>query len=688
MGKIKKSTKKFQKQHLKETIEKRHKAQKLKKAIAKKKNNASRKKEKKKEDLLDVRKEIIEKDEEVEEEEDSDEMEDQEFDQVKTNQSSIKSNEVSKHKEQLESLKEKDPEFYKYLQENDLDLLNFDISDDDDDDDFIDNFDDNYDSESDENDDEEELLSNESKKNCESMQVDNSNHSLKKTEIGNANNSIPTLTTATLEKLQEAITQSYSLRSLQKLLLAFRAAAHINDDEEKRYSYKINDAAVFNNLVVICLKYTTGVFDHHLTRQNKNLTNEKLPYTHRKWKTLEPLVKSFLSSILYMLKQVTENDMIYFIVRESEKAVPYYACFSKLSKHYLKQLLNIWGTAEDKARIAAFLNIRKLASIAPPPFIDLCLKGIYTTFVQYCKETTIFTIPSINLMCNCAVEMYGINLKSSYQSAFNYIRQLAIHLRNSINNKNEETFNSVYNWQYIHCIEYWSKVLANYCDQTRESTNNKGSLQELIYPLVQVCTGVIRLNITAQYFPLHFHCIRSLIHLIKKTGTFIPLAPYLFDILLSAEIHRKPKLATLKPLDFSSTLKTPKVYLHTKVYQDGICDELVELLFEYYSCYSLSIAFPELAIPAIIQVKRHIKNSKNVKFNRQLQQFVEKLEQNSKFIEQERSRIDFSPNNRAQVKAFLRNVGSDSTPLGEYVKATRELKEQRQKLMAIDSTNE
>ncbi|CAG8470161.1 28778_t:CDS:10, partial [Dentiscutata erythropus] len=565
MGKIKKSTKKFQKQHLKETIEKRRKD----------------------------REELIENDLEVEEEEDSDEMEDLDFDQIKTNRSSLKSNEASKHKEQLD------------------------------------------------------------------MQVDNSDNDLKETELGNADDSIPTLTTATLEKLQEAITQSYSLRSLQKLLLAFRAAAHINDGEERRYSYKINDPAVFNNLVVICLKYTTGVFDHHLTKQNHNLTKEKLPCTHRKWKTLEPLVKSFLSSVLYMLKQVTENDMIYFIVRESEKAVPYYACFPKLSKHYLKQLLDIWGTAQDKARIAAFLNIRKLASVAPPPFIDLCLKGIYTTFVRYCKETTIFTIPSINLMSNCAVDIYGINLKSSYQSAFNYIRQLAIHLRNSSNNKSEETFNAVYNWQYIHCIEYWSKVLANYCDQTQSSTNNKGSLQELIYPLVQVCTGVIRLNITALYFPLHFHCIRSMIHLIKKTGTFIPLAPYLFDILHSAEIHRKPKLATLKPLDFSSNLKTPKAYLHTKVYQDGICEELVELLFEYYSCYSLSIAFPELIIPAIIQ-----------------------MEQNSKFIEQERSRIDFSPNNRAQVKAFLKNVDSDSTPLGEYVKATRKLKEQRQKLMA------
>ncbi|CAG8558096.1 13308_t:CDS:2, partial [Dentiscutata heterogama] len=80
-------------------------------------------------------------------------------------------------------------------------------------------------------------------KSNESMQVDNSDNGLKETELGNADDSIPTLTTATLEKLQEAITQSYSLRSLQKLLLAFRAAAHINDGEEKRYSYKINDPA-------------------------------------------------------------------------------------------------------------------------------------------------------------------------------------------------------------------------------------------------------------------------------------------------------------------------------------------------------------------------------------------------------------------------------------------------------------
>ncbi|CAG8667731.1 12507_t:CDS:10, partial [Acaulospora morrowiae] len=569
-------------------------------------------------------------------------------DSTHKNKRSLKED-VAEHKKQLDLLKEKDSEFYKYLQENDSELLNFDITDD-----------------------------------SGSEDEDNEgNDTLKEAGLDD-DTGTPTLTVEMITQWQESVVKTNSLKSLQRLLLAFRAAAHINDDDdEKPFAFKITDPTVFNNLIVVCLKSVTEVFDHHLKVKNQEVSKKNLLCTRRKWKTVEPLVKSYLSNLLYMLKQVTEDNMIYFIVKESEKAIPYYACNPKLAKHYLKQLLEIWGTAEDKTRIIAFLNIRKLASTAPPPFIDFCLKGIYTTFVRYCKDTTTFTIPSINLMSNCAVEIYGIDLKSSYQSAFGYIRQLAIHLRNSSNNKNEETFNAVYNWQYVHCIEYWSKVLAAYCDQQRVEVTGENSLRELIYPLVQVTTGVMRLNPAAQYFPFQFHCIRSLIHLIQKTGTFIPLAPYLFDVLHSSEVRRKPKPSTLKPLDFTSIIKAPKSYLHTRIYQDGICEELLELLFEYYSCFCLSIAFPELVIPPIIQIKRHIKNSKNLKINKQLQQLVEKLEQNSKYIEQHRSQTEISPNNHAQVKSFLRNVDPGETPLGAYVISSRKLREQRKKLLDL-----
>jgi nucleolar complex protein 2 len=96
--------------------------------------------------------------------------------------------------------------------------------------------------------------------------------------------------------------------------------------------------------------------------------------TRRKWKSIQTLVKSFLNSVLFILKQLTENDTLYFIIKEAEKLVHYYSCFPKLAGQYLKVLLQHWGTAEDKVRVVAFINIRKLALVAPHPFVDLCLK--------------------------------------------------------------------------------------------------------------------------------------------------------------------------------------------------------------------------------------------------------------------------------------------------------------------------
>lgn len=98
----------------------------------------------------------------------------------------------------------------------------------------------------------------------------------------------------------------------------------------------------------------------------------------------------------------------------------------------------------------------------------------------------------INFMRNCVVEIYGLNFQSSYQHAFVYIRQLAIHLRNGIIAKTKDSQASVYNWQFIHSLRAWTSILSTYCEKNNELELGENPLKPLVYPLVQIILGTIR----------------------------------------------------------------------------------------------------------------------------------------------------------------------------------------------------
>lgn len=93
---------------------------------------------------------------------------------------------------ELSKLAETDPEFYKYLQENDKELLDFDDANLADDDDA---------------DEDEDVDMQEAQKR-------------------------PALTNDIIRKWQKALLEHRSLRALRKLLIAYRAAVHMNDDDQ------------------------------------------------------------------------------------------------------------------------------------------------------------------------------------------------------------------------------------------------------------------------------------------------------------------------------------------------------------------------------------------------------------------------------------------------------------------------
>ena len=365
--------------------------------------------------------------------------------------------------------------------------------------------------------------------------------------------------------------------------------------------------------------------------------------------------------------------------------------YKKLVRELLKSMVDIWSDLAntEATRVAAFLIIRSLMVNGDRGTREAGLRATYQGLVKNTRKTTIRTVSGINLMKNSAAELWGIDANVGYTTGFTFIRQLAIHLRSTIKNNSNDSYRTVYNWQFVHSLDFWSRTVSMHCDTLQEALSGKEHpFRSLIYPIVQITLGVMRLIPNAQYFPLRFQLIRSLLRISLTTNTYIPLAPALYEVLTSAEMRKPPKPSTLKALDFDLSIKASKSFLRTRIYQDGVGEEVAVLLSDFFTLWTKSIAFPELALPVVFMLKRWLKQvsgkdgNKNGKVNSAISLLVQKLEANSRWIEERRATVDFAPNDRAGVEGFLKDAEWDKTPLGAFVAAQRKLRGEKAKLLA------
>ncbi|KAJ3786436.1 Noc2-domain-containing protein [Lentinula aff. detonsa] len=554
------------------------------------------------------------------------------------------------HLLELSKLAEKDPEFYKYLQENDNELLKFDPN-------------------NDQAMDDDALLEDE--------------------DVEMTTQQSPTLTIEILRKWQKAILEKRSLRALRKLLVAFRSAAHMNEDGQT-LAWNIDNSSVYTKLMSTALRYTPIVLEHHIPYKKLPEGKFKPPTQTDKFKTLQKMILSYFHNVIHVLSQLTDNEMLQLAVTESAKITPYIISNRKAVKLYLKKCLELWSSANDSIRIASFVAIRKLAAVNDQSIIDHVLKGTYLTLVRSSKSTTAYTLPSINLMKNSASEIFCLDQAISYQHAFGYIRQLAIHLRNSMKVKSKEAYKQVYNWQFIHSLDFWSIVLARASDREVEvETGAPSELKPLIYPLVQVSLGAIKLISNGRSYPFHLHVIRSLLHLTRHTQVYIPIAPYILPILTSTlSSSSRPKSSTLKTLDFDVQIRTPQQYLKTYVYVGGLVEEVTYLLSEWLSTKAVhgSIAFPEIVVPILVALRKTMKTVKSHSSSKEvasIKTLVERIEDSVRWTEQKRKEVKLSPNMISAVESWETELKKkvDESPLGKYAKVQLKAREKQRKLM-------
>ena len=575
-------------------------------------------------------------------------------------------NELEDHKGQLNALAQKDPEFYKFLKENDAELLDFN-----EDDDLA-----GVDALSEG--DEDQRPSKKQKRNDGRGEEDKAPDK-------------SAVTAAMIKTWKKSMSEKHSVRALRQVVLAFRAAAHLNDEDDKEFKFSIPNADIYHEVLTVALREVPRVLNHHLPVKQSAGGKIRISTETQKFKTLSPLIKSHASSLHYLLPHLLDYATLKLALQSFEPLMPYLLQFRKFLKLIIKAVVSIWSdnSSAEATRITAFLILRRLMVIGDPGIREAVLKSTYEGIVKGSRNTTVHTLPGVNLMKNSAAEIWGIDQKVGYTTGFAFIRQLAIHLRGNITKPTKDSYKTIYNWQFVHSLDFWSRVLSTHCNSLVEAQEGKESdLRPLIYPVVQITLGVMRLIPTSTYFPIRFSLMRSLLRISQATGTYIPLASALLEVLNSAEMKKSPKPATLRPLDFSSVIRAPTSYLKTRVYQDGVGEQVIELFSEFFVLWTKSVAFPELQLPVAVMLKRWLRSAsskttgnKNAKVNQGLLLLVQKMEANARWIEERRNKVAFAPKDRTEVETFLQDTAWEDTPFGAFVVGQRKMREERRKLL-------
>lgn len=595
--------------------------------------------------------------------------------------------EMRQHAQQLKQLAQSDPEFYKFMQENDADALDFEqdlLSEDDHDDDEdqsdgeYENFEDKAEINEDHEDDED----------ADDMEVEVEESKAK------------TLDIATVREWKRLLLESHSKRILRDLVKALECAVHSNDaDQDVVRAYKVTDENVYAEIISVSLELVPATLDFNLTYEPSAVASKvlsRLPSSCERWSKLELMARSFIKSFTHLLSLLDDPNTTVYILKSLVRygGINYLCCMSKkkVSRVFLQRILHTWTAASDvrgediedddesvsskgqqsetseTVRITAFLVLQRMVTSAPRELVDRTYRGLLRAFIIVAKDSNKYTMPIINFASNCIVELFDAHSDYAYQHVFTSIRQLAISLRNAITQQSTDTTKALYNWQILQCIRLWCRVVGNLTSRAMTEGAKENPFAELVYPLYQVSIGIAKFLPSHQYLPFRLHIFCSLAELVRKTGHTTPLASFLSSTICEIAVATtKWKPSSLKPLDFSLHYRAPNNYLHTRQYVENSGELFTKLLLQHLADLSKDIAFPEIVVPLVMMLKKVKKISRSIKLTKSVSAILDKIEQTRALRLTQRQSISHSVTDISEYQVWQTDTALTVTPLQAYL---------------------
>lgn len=565
-------------------------------------------------------------------------------------------------KEYLEKLKETDPEFYSAMMQSSelMDLKSSDEEDEDEDED-------------DETEDKEGLNPESSPQGSEEDSDDSD------LEIDDIKGLGGNITQQMIKDWENELQSESPMPAFMEVQQAFLGAIESlsggkKGSVEKTSKYVVKGSQNFNAVVRLCLKNMAVALRTIFKLKDKS----QLPTASKRWSKHKNIIKPYLRHMIALTEVVAEPSVAETVLRNGVlPLIPFYAGHKNMSKLLARRLVTMWATSDKKVRVLAFMAMFRLTQILHGDFLEWMLKKMYIAYVQNCRFTSPSTWGLIDFMRVSLVELYTLDFPRAYRHAFIYIRQMAIHLRNAIILPKKERVQLVYNWQYVHCLSLWCDLLGK--------THPNAVLQPMIFPVTQVAIGTMKLQPTPTFFPLAFHMCRILTELSRKTGTFIPVLPFLLEILNKAIYFKQPKKTSVRPFNWMCILRLSRGELKESAFKDGVVDQVYDGMVNYLSVVSSSIGFPDFVVPTVLQLKSFVKKCKSPSYCKKFKQLLDKIRENGDFIEDRRRDVKFGVADLEAVKNWEVSVKQSGTPLNKYYESWRKIREQEFHQQLADS---